>query len=222
MRKAMLLSVLVIVVCSGDRCLPDADFDGVPDDVDACANTPLCAIVDEFGCPSDDDGDGVTNGCDLCEETPAGTTVYGTGCAIEGDGVAPRCQGPDPRAKEIEYSLVNRTGDTSGTILIKGVVDNYGLVDYLSSAGLQDIQLWADSVMIDSVPFEDLAVDETVTVEDELSWDLQSEFPPVQYYKLLVTYDPDILFDGDPNNDDCRLLNNLIIRSTDDVATLFE
>ena len=36
--------------------------------------------------------------------------------------------------------------------------------------------------MIESVPFEDLAVDEMVTVEYELRWDVQSEFPLVQHY----------------------------------------
>jgi hypothetical protein len=29
---------------------PDSDFDGVPDDVDLCPNTPLCTLVDANGC----------------------------------------------------------------------------------------------------------------------------------------------------------------------------
>ena len=32
---------------------PDFDFDGVPDDVDTCANTPLCTLVDANGCSID-------------------------------------------------------------------------------------------------------------------------------------------------------------------------
>ena len=32
---------------------PDSDFDGVPDDVDTCANTPLCTLVDASGCSID-------------------------------------------------------------------------------------------------------------------------------------------------------------------------
>jgi len=32
---------------------PDFDFDGVPDDVDACPNTPLCTLVDASGCSID-------------------------------------------------------------------------------------------------------------------------------------------------------------------------
>ena len=32
---------------------PDQDFDGVPDDVDACPNTPPCTLVDAHGCSID-------------------------------------------------------------------------------------------------------------------------------------------------------------------------
>ncbi len=32
---------------------PDSDFDGVPDDVDQCPNTPLCTLVDAQGCSID-------------------------------------------------------------------------------------------------------------------------------------------------------------------------
>lgn len=221
MYKKMLLAVMVMVACSGQQCL-DSDLDGVPNGSDNCANTPLCAVVDAHGCPSDDDGDGVYNGCDQCEDTPTGETVYANGCATTGDGVPPSCQQMDPRAKEIEYSLVSRTSESAGTILVKGVVDNFGLADYLSSPGQQSVQLWADSSMIVEVPFEDLAVGETVTIEHERIWDANSELPAAVHYMLLVTYDPDIFDDGNPNNDDCQLGNNLILRSTHGIDALFD
>ena len=219
-RTLGLITVMAAVLSAGAGC--DADFDGVADADDLCENTPLCATVDEKGCPSDGDGDGVPNGCDECEDTPTGDTVYANGCTVPTDGVPSRCQGPDPACMEIQYSLVNQTSDTEGTVLIKGVVQNIGLADYLSDPNQQGIQLWADGVMIASTPFEDLAVDATVTVEEERSWDTQSEFPPVKHYQLIVTYDPDILFDDKVNNDDCRFSNNSIIRSKAGIDALFD
>ena len=219
-RMAVLTMVMAAVLCAGAGC--DADFDGVADADDLCENTPLCATVDEKGCPSDDDGDGVANGCDECEDTPTGETVYANGCAVPTDGVPSRCQGPDPACMEIQYSLVSQTSDTAGTVLIKGVVQNIGTEDYLSDPNQQSVQLWADGVMVALTPFEDLVVDEQVTVEEERSWDTESEFPPVEHYQLIVTYDPDILLDENVNNNDCRFSNNSIIRSKAGIDALFD
>lgn len=60
----------------------DSDHDGVPDDKDACPNTPLGATVDARGCPHDSDGDGVLDGIDQCPNTPAGTKVDDKGCPL--------------------------------------------------------------------------------------------------------------------------------------------
>lgn len=64
----------------------DSDGDGVPEDRDACANTPAGTVVDRAGCPLDDDGDGVYNELDQCPDTPAGVAVTGTGCPLDSDG----------------------------------------------------------------------------------------------------------------------------------------
>jgi len=224
MRKKMILAMLVIVACCmGQDCDPDTDRDGVLDRFDGCPNTPICATVDEDGCPSDSDGDGVHNGCDECEETPTDTIVWGNGCPAEVDGAVPSiCIGPDPRAKTIEYSLVNRTSATTAVILIKGTVDNIGTENYVSGEKQQDIQLWEDTVMVAEMEFQNLAVGETLTIEYERSWSISGqEFVP-DHYQLIVTYDPDIRDDGNPHNDDCRLSNNSILRSTAGIDTLFE
>ncbi|PYP34108.1 MAG: hypothetical protein DMD49_01285 [Gemmatimonadetes bacterium] len=63
----------------------DADQDGVPDQDDACPNTPLGAKVDVRGCPLDTDQDGVPDGIDQCPDTPVGTPVDATGCAMDAD-----------------------------------------------------------------------------------------------------------------------------------------
>ena len=59
----------------------DLDKDGVFDRIDRCDNTPLGAIVDEWGCPIDSDHDGVYDGLDKCEGTPAGEKVDRNGCS---------------------------------------------------------------------------------------------------------------------------------------------
>jgi len=224
MNKKITLALLAMLMfVMGQRCTPDTDGDGVSDLIDGCPLTPICATVDADGCPSDDDGDGVMNGCDECEDTLSDTIVFGNGCAADIEGAVPSaCQGPDPRAKSIEYSLVNLIDSNTADILIKGTVDNIGLSNYSSSAGQQSIELWEDNTMVASEAFINLDVGEEITVQYQRTWMLTgAEFPP-EHYKLIISYDPDITDDGNPNNDDCRVSNNIIIRSVAGIATLFE
>ena len=67
-------------------CPIDSDSDGVPDGIDQCPNTPAGATVDAKGCPADSDGDGVPDGIDQCPNTPAGATVDAKGCPTDSDG----------------------------------------------------------------------------------------------------------------------------------------
>ena len=60
--------------------IADSDNDGVPDDKDACPNTPRNVKVDATGCPFDSDKDGVPDYKDKCPDTPPGTKVFGDGC----------------------------------------------------------------------------------------------------------------------------------------------
>jgi len=64
----------------------DSDGDGVPDDKDACPDTPRGAIVDSKGCPLDSDGDYVFDGIDECPGTPLGAWVDSRGCPRDSDG----------------------------------------------------------------------------------------------------------------------------------------
>lgn len=66
----------------------DTDKDGIPDRMDACADTPLGARVDASGCPIDGDADGVPDGIDRCDATPKGATVDALGCPTDSDGDA--------------------------------------------------------------------------------------------------------------------------------------
>jgi OOP family OmpA-OmpF porin len=69
----------------GGKRVVDSDGDGVPDDKDACPNTPRGCRVDARGCPIDSDGDGVCDGLDQCPNTPHGCQVDAKGCPIDSD-----------------------------------------------------------------------------------------------------------------------------------------
>jgi outer membrane protein OmpA-like peptidoglycan-associated protein len=63
----------------------DKDRDGVPDEDDRCAGTPVGARVDAVGCAIDSDDDGVFDGIDQCNNTPPGSTVNAQGCEMDSD-----------------------------------------------------------------------------------------------------------------------------------------
>ena len=76
----------------------DDDCDGVKNNRDRCAGTPLGVEVDEWGCPKDSDGDGIIDIHDQCPGTPPGVIVDDRGCPVDedGDGVVnsqDRCPG---------------------------------------------------------------------------------------------------------------------------------
>src|SRR5262249_59101534 len=107
----------------------DSDHDGVFDRIDRCDNTPLGAIVDEWGCPIDSDHDGVYDGLDKCPDTPAGEHVDANGCsgaqlaalrALNEPKPVPRAEPappvPAPPATETERQLVE-----SGRVRLENV-----------------------------------------------------------------------------------------------------
>ena len=75
--------------------IPDSDQDGIPDDIDACPETPEGEAVDEEGCgfsQRDDDQDGVNNGIDVCPATRRDVAVDEKGCSnlqndLDQDGI---------------------------------------------------------------------------------------------------------------------------------------
>ncbi|MEO8634368.1 MAG: OmpA family protein [Gemmatimonadales bacterium] len=70
----------------GSTALTDHDGDGVYDRSDACADTPLGALIDSRGCPTDRDADGVPDGLDRCPNTLSGAAVDTAGCSHDSDG----------------------------------------------------------------------------------------------------------------------------------------
>jgi len=65
--------------------IPDTDKDGVPDNIDKCADTPYGSETDQYGCPPDADRDGVPDIADRCPGTPASIVVDKSGCSPDTD-----------------------------------------------------------------------------------------------------------------------------------------
>lgn len=117
---------------------------------------------------------------------------------------------PNPAVDRIDYSLVNQTSATTGTVQIVGVVENKGSGNYESSQGKQIVQLYEDVELVSQQAFENLAAGATVTVSHTRTWNTNNEFPPM--YRVLIVYDPDIYIDANPNNNDCQTSDNSLER----------
>ena len=65
-----------------NNAIMDADQDGVPDERDACANTPAGAQVNRRGCELDSDRDGVVDSRDNCPDTSVNLSVDDNGCPV--------------------------------------------------------------------------------------------------------------------------------------------
>ncbi|PSN15282.1 hypothetical protein C7293_07985 [filamentous cyanobacterium CCT1] len=139
----------------------------------------------------------------------------------------PPAEPPDLSASAIEFNLGQRTSQFAGRVQIVGTVTNLG-GDFSSAPGQQQIQLYevfsgARSQLVASQSFQNLAAGNTLRVVYERDWNASSpaegEFPPG--YRLVIAYDPDILQDGNPSNDDSNRQNNQLDRSGSDINGLF-
>ncbi len=115
----------------------DSDRDGVYDDRDRCANTPIGIGVDVDGCPVDGDGDGVYDYLDKCPETMRGLTVDAQGCAPPVAAVELQVEfdsGKDEVKPIYRYSLrafaEYMQSNLRSTAIIEGHTDNVGSARY--------------------------------------------------------------------------------------------
>jgi hypothetical protein len=135
----------------------------------------------------------------------------------------PETPPPDPAAQRIDFSLISQESQFQGRVRIVGVVQNIGQGAFESRQGQQEVQLYENSQLIASTPFQNLSPGQEVEVVYERNWDTSSpsegEFPPT--YRLVITYDPDIEMDGNPRNDDTNNSNNTKERSGSDINRLF-
>ncbi len=138
---------------------------------------------------------------------------------------ASRCE--DPAAQSITFGIVSRTSAFRGQVRITGTVRNLGGA-FDSSPGQQVVQLFEEPLggrarLVATQPFADLPAGGEVRVTFERAWDASSpaegEFPP--NYLLIIAYDPDILSDGNADNDDCQSANNSLERSSSAINEMF-
>ncbi len=128
---------------------------------------------------------------------------------------------PAPALDSIDFLLVDKYTSSTGRIQVWGVVKNKGLARYESDPGQQRIHLYEDGVLVSTYDFEDLAPGDSIGVIYYREWtDATREFPPT--YRAEIVYDPDILIDGNPANNDCSFDDNVLTRSGAGANALFD
>lgn len=136
----------------------------------------------------------------------------------------------DLKADAITFS-VESISQFTGDATIKGIITNIG-DDFSSGEGQQIIRLYERQLgtptnqsgeLVASVSFQSLAAGENLEVSYTRLWNRSSpaegEFPPD--YILRIEYDPDLLIDGNDNNNDSNVENNTITESGSAINDLF-
>ena len=103
----------------------DLDHDGVYDRIDRCDNTPVGAVVDEWGCPIDSDHDGVYDGLDRCPDTAPSERVDRQGCSRvqrSGSTRAPEISRPTPAPPPAPLALSPPASETERQLVEGGKV----------------------------------------------------------------------------------------------------
>lgn len=134
----------------------------------------------------------------------------------------------DLKAEGISYELAPNGEDCqcSGLVRLTGRVKNIGKDNFSSSNGQQVIYLIkkplgsTQETILAEVRFNELAAGQELTVTTVIRWDVAIEFQPE--FILRIAYDPDILIDGNLNNDDGVSNNNSFTLSGFDINQLFE
>ena len=142
------------------------------------------------------------------------------------------CQDNDPapvidiQALTITYSLVSTSTPTTGTVELTGVIKNIGNADYSSTAGQQILSLiqrpagTTTETVLETKDFLLVQKGAELTIITQIPWDVAHEFQPDLI--LRVSYDPDLLEDGNTANDDKNSENNEYILAGNLVNDLFE
>ncbi|MBP0903914.1 hypothetical protein ACFSKN_05565 [Mariniflexile gromovii] len=119
----------------------------------------------------------------------------------------------DLKAENTTYELVSKTTATTGIVRITGHIKNVGNTTYTSGSNQQLAQLLehplgttTNNVVATSNISTSLNAGAEVSFSYTRNWDIAIEFQPEII--LRISYDPDILIDGNSNNDDMDSSNN--------------
>lgn len=131
-------------------------------------------------------------------------------------------------AASISFRIVTRTTRFRGIVRITGAVKNAGTGDYVSGPNQQVFSLYehvpgGQRRLVASRMFHNVRVGSRISLAYERPWDSSSpaegEFPPA--YIAEISFDPDILLDSNPKNDDSNASNNSATRSGTAINDLF-
>jgi hypothetical protein len=138
-------------------------------------------------------------------------------------------KGIDPAAHKIKFDIIRRDNQFNGRVRITGIVKNVGTDPYIDPRGRSGgVRLFrgkpfTNEMLVKSAPLKNLQPGEKQVIVYERNWNSSSpsegEFPPT--YWLDITYDPDIMMDSCPTNDDKNYNNNRKSESGMAINTLF-
>lgn len=120
---------------------------------------------------------------------------------------------PDPAVVYLmSRVVVEQPG--GGQIELTGQVVNRGNAPFVSRPGQAEAQILVSRaageapLVLARQALVNLQVGHGGSIQFRRFWPRNVQFPPT--FSLVISYDPDILQDGDPKNDDCSQANNRI------------
>lgn len=132
----------------------------------------------------------------------------------------------DLKADAITYTMVSQTSATTGQVRITGHVKNVGTATFSSTLGQQVAYLierplgfTTETIRATANLPAVLNSGSEITFSYLKNWDTTIEFQTDII--LRISYDPDILIDGNPNNDDANSANNAMTLAGNNINSLF-
>jgi len=129
-----------------------------------------------------------------------------------------RC--PDPAVTAVDFQVLSQN-NFKGRVRIIARMKNVGQKAFLSNPTQQALHLYqtypgaSGGTLVANRTFGNLKPGQTFAISYDRNWNASSpsegEFPPS--YRAIISYDPDITMDSNPNNDDCNGSNNSMEKS---------
>jgi hypothetical protein len=140
----------------------------------------------------------------------------------------PNC--PDLGAELVTYEIIKQIDPKTVRVRITGKVKNVGSKDFRSAAK-QAVAQFSESEPANPESFKivvekeilALPVGEFFPLEYERDWETADldKFSDQPHYRLEIKYAPDILQDGNPDNDDCVAKNNKKERTSKELRRIW-